>query len=101
MIYIGRFKEFNPNYDFPSIKEYFSPSKYAGQDKISYYLRHGKKDLVSLEVPKDAITGETIAMEKIGMNDGVYTWYNTLAYYVDKYNLRLPKDFENYILAKE
>lgn len=101
MIYIGRFKEFNPNHDFPSIKDSFSPYKYKGQDKISYYLRHGKKDMLSLEIPKDVITGETIRMEKIGMNDGVYTWFNTLAYYVEKYNLRLPEDFEKHVLSSQ
>ena len=45
--------------------------------------------MVSLQIPKDVITGETIKMEKIGMNDGEYTWFNTLAYYIEKYNLLL------------
>lgn len=46
------------------------------------------------------ISGETIKMEKIGMNDGVYTWFNTLSYYVEKYNLWLQKEFEEHILSQ-
>lgn len=100
MIYIGEYKEFNPNFDYPSIKTFFESSKYDGQDKIANYLRHGKKTIVSAQIPKDVITGKTIRMEKIGMNDGVYTWFNTLSYYVEKYNLRLPKEFEEHILSQ-
>ena len=32
------------------------------------------------------------------MNDGIYSWSNDLAYYVEKYNLRLPADFVNHVL---
>ena len=35
------------------------------------------------------------------MNDGVYTGFNTLVYYVDKYNLRLPEDFEKHVLSSQ
>ena len=98
MIYLGKYKEFNPSYNFPSIVESFSPEPYVGQKEIAHYLKHGSVDMVSLQVPKDVITGKTINMEKIGMNDGEYTWFNTLAYYVEKYNLRLPKEFEDKVL---
>lgn len=101
MIFVGKYKEFNPGKDYPSVRNFFSSEKYNGQDKIAYYLRHGKKDLVSSQIPKDVVSGETIKMEKIGMNDGVYTWFNTLAYYVEKYNLRLPKEFEDHILSQQ
>lgn len=56
--------------------------------------------MVSFQIPKDVISGETIKMEKIGMNDGVYTWFNTLSYYVEKYNLWLQKEFEEHILSQ-
>ena len=51
-------------------------------------------------IAKDVFTGDQISNEMIGMNDGEYTWFNTLAYYVEKYNLRLPKEFEDKILKK-
>lgn len=98
MIYIGKYKELNPSHDFPSIRSFFSEKPYYGKEKVIEYLTNGTMDMISLQIPKDVITGERIPMEKIGMNDGEYTWFNTLAYYVDKYNLRLPKEFEEKIL---
>lgn len=98
MKFIGAYKEFNPNKDYPSIKDSFAMSPYEGQGRIVYYLKHGNEDMVSLKIPKDVITGETIPMCIIGMNDGEYTWFNTLAYYVERYNLRLPEEFEKKIL---
>lgn len=94
MIFIGQFKEFNQDKDFPSMTEFFCDAPYPGQDKVYNYLINGSIDCASLEVPKDCFTNETIPMEKLGMNDGEFSWFNTLAYYVKKYNLRLPKDFE-------
>lgn len=100
MEFLGRYKEFNKSSNYESITNYFSEERYEGQDKIAQYLRSGKEDIISMEIPKDVITGERIPGEKVGMNDGVYTWFNILAYYVEKYNLRLPKEFEDYVLEK-
>ena len=100
MDFVGKFKEFCPNSDYPSAKDYFQPDRYEGQDKIVEYLKNGKKTIASTQVPHDFLTGKQILMEKIGMNDGVYAWYNTLAYYVETYNLRLPEEFEKHILRQ-
>ena len=98
MIFIGRYKEFNPNHDYPSIKAFFSDGPYEGQDRIVQYLKSGTEDMVRFAVPKDVFTGEIIPVRNVGMNDGEYTWFAPLAYYVEKYNLRLPEDFEQKIL---
>lgn len=98
LIFIGKYEELAPNKGYGSMRESFSNYPYPGQDKIIHYLRNGKVDMVSLAVPIDAFTGEKIPGDKLGMNDGKYTWWNTLAYYVEKYNLRLPEEFERYIL---
>lgn len=100
MKFIGEYKEMNPNYDYPSIKDFFEEKPYDGQDRVAEYLKNGAVDMVSFQIPKDIVSGERIPMTKVGMNDGEYTWFNTLAYYVEKYNLRLPKDFEEKILKK-
>ena len=34
------------------------------------------------------------------MTDGEFSWNGSLIYYVKKYNLRLLKEFEDYVLAK-
>lgn len=99
MIFIGKYKEMNKSHDFPSIREFFEDMPYEGQEKVARYLENGTIDMCRMEIPKDVITGENIPMEKLGMNDGEYTWFNILAYYVRKYNLRLPREFEEKILA--
>ena len=49
---------------------------------------------------KRHITGKTINEELTFMTDGKYEWRSDIAYYVEKYNLRLSKDFEDYVLKK-
>ena len=100
MIFIGKYKEFNPNHNFPSITEFFSDTPYEGQDRIVKYLKNGTEDMLRFAVPKDVLTGDPIMIRNVGMNDGEYTWFATLAYYVEKYNLRLPEEFEKKILSQ-
>lgn len=100
MIYIGSYDELSPGRGYPSMKKSFSDKPYQGKERVIHYLLHGKEDMVSFRTPKDVFSGEPISMNMIGMNDGEFTWWNTLAHYVEKYNLRLPADFENKILHK-
>lgn len=100
MKHIGYYKEFEGD-KYPSMRDFFETAPYPNMDKIVKYLKSGNEMFVTAGIPKNAFTGESLHMEQIGMNDGVYTWVNTLAYYVERYNLRLPKEFEDHILAKE
>lgn len=100
MKYLGAYKELCPLKDYPSMKDYFVGEPYKGQGKIIHYLKNGKPDMCRMVIAKDVFTGDHISNEMIGMNDGEYTWFNTLAYYVEKYNLRLPKEFEDKVLKK-
>lgn len=91
------------NKEEPEIKDFLMKEKYEGQDIIVNYLKNLRinKDIcVSTAVPKDIFTGETIKTEDICISDGIYAWSITLSYYVKKYNLRLPKDFEEHILNR-
>ena len=98
MIFIGQYEELYPGNGYPSMRNFFSDSPYEGQGKIIYYLKHGKRDMISDKVPRDVFTGEVILMPLIRMNDGEFSWFMPLAYYVEHYNLRLPKEFEERIL---
>ena len=88
-----------PNKGYESMLKHCENDSYPNKAKIVQYLRNGHEDMVSAEIPKDCFTGERIHGEKVGMNDGKYAWWSTLAYYVEKYNLRLPKEFEDHILS--
>lgn len=48
----------------------------------------------------DFFTGEVVMFPDHGRSDGVYRWGESLAYYVDKYNLKLPDDFVSHVLSK-
>lgn len=100
MIYVGKYDELSPGKGYPSMRDFFSDGPYEGKDKIIKYLTNNTEDMVSAMIPKDVFTSESIPMESIGMNDGEYTWFTTLAYYVEKYNLKLPKEFEDKILSQ-
>lgn len=90
-----QFDEFGPGMGFPSMKDCFASAPFVGKDKIVEYLSNGKKTFSAASFDKDVFTGERIPGEKCGMTDGEYSWISSLAYYVDKYNLRLPAAFEN------
>ncbi len=101
LIYVGEYRELCENHpEFPSIKDSFQGTSYKGQGRIIHYLRKGgTENMVSGKLHKDCFTGEIIPFGNIGRNDGEYTWWTSLAHYVEKYNLRLPEEFENKIMS--
>lgn len=84
-----------------SMKDHFERAPYKGKDKIVAYLEtKGKSTMVRMETAKDRLTGERIkGMYDLEIfTDGTFSWWSDLAYHVKKYNLRLPKEFEDYVL---
>lgn len=100
MRFIGEYKEFNPKSNLPSITESFSKESYPGKGKVVTYLKKGKPGILSTEIPHDVLTGAAIPLENLVMDDGIFAWPLILAYYVDKYNVRLPAEFEKVVLEK-
>lgn len=94
MISIIQFEEFGPGMGLPSMKDSFANAPYSGKDKVINYLKNGKKTYSATSYGRDVFTGEVIPGERCGMTDGEYSWNSSLAYYVEKYNLRLPQAFE-------
>lgn len=100
-IYLCNFKEYGAE-DAPSISEISEQKPYEGKEKIVDYLaNNGKATLASAKLPNDRITGERIKGIKGGLfikETDRFAWWSDLAYHVEKYNLRLPKEFEDYVL---
>ena len=94
MISIIQFEEFGPGMGFPSMKNHFDSGPYKGKDKVVAYLKSGRKTYSATSFSRDAFTGEKIPGERCGMTDEEYSWVSSLAYYVERYNLRLPPAFE-------
>lgn len=86
-----------------SIRDRIQKEPYYGKEKIVSYLKNnGKATAATAAVSKDRLTHERIRGEHglVHYSDGVFTWISDLAYHVEKYNLRLPKEFEEHVLGK-
>lgn len=84
-----------------SIKDSACKHSYPEKQKIVSCLKNeGKCIMVQAKIAKDRLTNERIS-GLFGLelfSDGKYSWWSDLAYHVGKYNLRLPTEFENYVL---
>lgn len=73
----------------------------AHKAEVVDYLRSGKLGAMCAGWMKDRFTGELVrGCYDHGRSDGSYKWGESLAYYLDKYNLELPADFLAHIYAK-
>ncbi|MCR5649727.1 MAG: hypothetical protein K6F86_00925 [Lachnospiraceae bacterium] len=86
----------------PSISALFVSEKYEHQQEIIDYLENGRIVLAAPGLEIDEFTGETIMPRhtKTILTDGVYSWSGSLPYYVEKYNVRLPLEIEDWILSQ-
>ena len=98
MIIIGKYDELAPGMGFPSLREHTQNVPYKSKDAVLKHLRNGNVHMVTASKVVDAFSGEATNLELVFMNDGKYSWSSKVAYYVDKYNLKLPEDFERHIL---
>lgn len=99
VIVIGKYEEFAPGMGFPSIKEHMQEEPYKSKTAVLKHLRSGNVHMVTASKIVDVLSGEATNIELVFMDDGKFSWSSKIPYYVDKYNLRLPKEFENHILS--
>lgn len=98
MKYIG-YEELEPGRNFPRLKDSLEEEAYSHKEDVLRFLRSGTVDFARASRAKDVFSGDTIPTEVLVMHDGDFFWSNTLAWYVEKYNLRLPRNFEKHILS--
>lgn len=98
VIILGMYEELAPGMGFPSIKESLHDKSYESKATVLEHLKNGTVHMVTASKVVDIFTGEKTNIELVYMNDGQYSWSSKIPYYVEKYNLRLPEDFETYIL---
>lgn len=95
---MDEWKEFNPLAE-KSMKDDFRESTSPYSQKIISYLDNGEVTLSATSKDTDVISGESIDKTKCIMTDGEYSWAGSLSYYVKRYNLQLPTEFEERIIA--
>lgn len=97
-LFLGNYKEYGAE-NAPSMLDVSASEPYLGKEKIvNFLIENGKAGLATAKVPSDRITGERIGGELILKETERFSWWSDLAYHVDKYNLHLPKEFEDYVL---
>lgn len=95
---LNNFKEYGAE-NAPSIIEACAKESYNGKEKIVRFLKEkGEVGLATAKSPFDRVTGERIVGELVTRETDKFIWWSDLAYHVDKYNLHLPKEFEDYVL---
>ena len=84
----------------PLMKDNLLSERYENQEKIAEYLYNAEVFMTEMSYARDIFTGKLLPQIMHCVSDDKYWWPIILAYYVQKYNLRLPKEFEQHILEK-
>jgi hypothetical protein len=80
--------------NLPSLKDAASAQPHVDQDKIVNYLRTGPNFSAMGKVVGDVLNpSEKVTLFPGTNTDGLYLWPTELAYYVQKYHVRLPQAF--------
>ena len=77
-------------------------SQYGSAEKnnILNYLRSFKPCLFTTAPVEDPFTGEWVKKTDFGYSDGVYTWYESEIYCLEKYDFALTEEFRAYVREK-
>lgn len=84
----------------PSLAEARADAPGAHQAELAAYLAAGQVYIATPGVAKDVIDGKTMIGPPSYLTDGTYVWPGDAAYYVKKYNVRLPAAFVEHALAR-
>lgn len=83
----------------PKLADCVSDTPVEHKDEIISYLNGGEVGLACSAFSHDVFTGEQLGIREQTRHDDAYEWGEDLAYYVERYNVRLPQDFVDHILA--
>lgn len=95
---MAEWKEFNSASD-RSMKDDFGGKPSPFSKEIVDYLDNGELVLASPSIAVDVFSGERIGKTNGVLTDGEFSWSSSLSYYVEKYNLQIPKELERKILS--
>lgn len=85
--------------ELKSLMSSISLTTLKNKSEIINYLNSGTM-MLSMQLEEyDCFTHDLIDTSCSMLTDGVYRWMSSLSYYVDQYNLVLPKDFVSRALS--
>jgi len=81
----------------PSLRELVNSSPGPNETELVSFLRGGSLLATTGRLAHDVLEGERNPSEVLAvLTDGVWMWPSDLAYYVERYHVRLPEDFVNH-----
>lgn len=100
--YVGHFREtgYEDIPDAPSLVEARGKRPPSRKDEVLAYLRRAPAVLVSPGVNKDFFDPSQLVRGDTMRTDGVYTWPDYLADYLERYDVALPAVFEQHMEAR-
>lgn len=96
---IVEFREIHGN-SYPSITSLTSDIQDKNKHFIVEYLKNGKHIAESPAKAVDLVTGESLGIPLSMQSDGKYWWRSDVAYYYEKYNIKLNDDFVKYVISQ-
>lgn len=97
---IGFFQEHGGGDDAPSLADLRGKRDRTAKAEVLAYLRGAKKFVHSPGYERDHFDQASVAGTKSLLTDGTYAWPEFLAYYVDRYDVELPADFERHVAER-
>ena len=102
LIYIGAFRETTSRESDPSIVGCLTDVEHPFKARILSYLTHGHLLFAGGGLLDDVVkpTGAGFLFNQ-SRTDGTYSWSDSLAYYVERYNLILPREFVEHMASND
>jgi len=99
--YVGNFDELGYDHhpDAPSLADCRGKRSLEHKADVIRYLQSGKTYIFSPGLDRDFFDERRAADTRTLLTDGVYTWPRLLAYYVENYDVALPREFEVHMKA--
>ena len=97
-IEIGTFRELNGNDYYPKFESLKLPAD--KKEKVLYYILNAPHIAESPGMAVDAFTKERLHMPISLQGDDICIWRSDIAYYFEKYDLKLPDEFIEHVLKK-
>lgn len=87
--------------DGPSLRAAVRPTGDPSEDQLVSYLRSGPTLATTGQMASDVLAGDDVPVAPLAvLTDGAWIWPADLAYYVERYHVRLPEEFVQHAAAR-
>jgi hypothetical protein len=84
----------------PTLADVRGKRSQNNQAQVVAYLKAGRVLVMSPGLVRDAFDRNTVAGSRSIRTDGEFAWPDSLAFYVERYSVELPKEFEKHMAER-